>query len=294
MCVGVVTMTGSSGDIETPGTITAGGLDFPPRPIVFNPANGATNVNVINLEIYVNFNELVEKVTTGIGTTANITFRNGSAVGTAITTINVSSNLVEVVDATVKIVQPQTGIALPNNANIFVVIDAGAFTSTTGGTFTSELLDTYSFTTKSSIPLGDPYEGGFLICCASPTRWVVAPNTSEVSRIWDLRNNANTTAQQVSGCAGWFVPTASQLQNPGSVCRDFWDSFVATDYWSNTPAPSFSCSTPVVTPDWPAPWGTIYTTTYARAESVTIPTGNILCTRTDCSRCIRAFRCVTY
>jgi hypothetical protein len=42
MCVGVVTMTGSSGDIETPGTITAGGLDFPPSVVSFSPADGAT------------------------------------------------------------------------------------------------------------------------------------------------------------------------------------------------------------------------------------------------------------
>jgi hypothetical protein len=44
MCVGVVTMTGSTGNIETPGTITAGGLDFPLSVVSFSPADGATGV----------------------------------------------------------------------------------------------------------------------------------------------------------------------------------------------------------------------------------------------------------
>jgi hypothetical protein len=61
-----------------------------------------------------------------------------------------------------------------------------------------------------------------LICKASPLRWVVSPYSAEVSRTWYLRNDANTTAQSVSGCTGWFVPTLSQLQNPGYICRSFW------------------------------------------------------------------------
>ena len=44
MCVGVVTMTGSSGNIETPGTVTVGGIDFPPSIFSSSPADGATNV----------------------------------------------------------------------------------------------------------------------------------------------------------------------------------------------------------------------------------------------------------
>jgi hypothetical protein len=268
--VGLVTITGSTGDIETPGTITAAGVDFSLDTLSFFPANGETNVGVINLDIFVNFNQAVKKATTGIGTTANITFRNGSAVGTAITTINVSSNLVEVLGAAVKIKQ-LPGNVLPNNANIFVVIDADAFESVGVTTFKSRIVDTYSFTTKSLIPLGDPYEGGFLICKSSPTRWVVAPNTSEVSRTWSCINDANTTAQSVSGCTGWFVPTRPQLQNPGYTCRDFWDSFSLTAYWSSTED------------------------TNVRGCIVNLyngcPAGCIL--KGD-THCVRAFRCVTY
>jgi hypothetical protein len=61
--------------------------------------------------------------------------------------------------------------------------------------------------------------------------------SAEVSRTWYLRNDANTTAQSVSGCTGWFVPTCGQLQNPGYCCRSFWGPspcYSSTDYWSST------------------------------------------------------------
>jgi hypothetical protein len=267
MCVGVVTMTGSSGDIETPGTITAGGLDFPASVVSFSPADGATSVEV-DTNIVITFNQFVQKPTTGIGTTANITLRNSSGIGTVLQTIGVTSTSVTIDGSVVTIVPPSP---LPYSTNVYVVIDAGAFNSSGGN---SPLINTYSFTTVI-LNLGDSHEGGFLICCASPTRWVVAPNTSEVSRDWYCRVDANTTAQQVSGCTGWFVPTSGQLQNPGYTCRDFWDSFSSTVYWSSTPHPSFA----------------------GRAYGVSMDTGGA---STDFSNskagthCARAFRCVTY
>jgi len=255
MCVGVVTMTGSSGDIETPGTITAGDIDVPPTPITFSPANGATDVP-IDTNIVITFSQLVKKGT------GDITLRDGSAGGTILQTIAVTSGSVTISDAVVTIDPPSS---LPNLTNVFVVIDAGAFIGISG----NAIINTYSFTTDPVPPLGDPYEGGFLICCASPTRWVVAPNTSEVSRTWYERNDANTRAQQVSGCTGWFVPTVTQLQNPGYTCRTFWDSFSSTSYWSSTEVnSSFACFVDF--------YGIarIFNKTY--------------------TYCVRAFRCVTY
>jgi hypothetical protein len=32
----------------------------------------------------------------------------------------------------------------------------------------------------------------------------------------------------------WFVPSITQLNNPGYVCRTNWDSFDAASYWSST------------------------------------------------------------
>jgi len=219
MCVGVVTMTGSSGDIETPGTITAGDIDVPPTPITFNPANGATDVDV-NSNIVITFSQLVKKGT------GNITLRDGSASGTVLQTIAVTSANVTISDAVVTIDPPSSFV---NSTNIYVVVDAGAFIGISG----NAIIDTYNFT-SDALTLGGAYEGGFLICCASPTRWVVAPNTSEVSRTWYLRNDASTRAQQVSGCTGWFVPSCGQLQNPGYTCRTFWDSFSSANYWNST------------------------------------------------------------
>jgi hypothetical protein len=258
MCVGVVTMTGSSGDIETPGTITAGDIDVPPIPITFSPGIGSTN-NIISSNIVITFDQLVEKGT------GNITLRDGSADGTIIQTIGVTSTSVTISNSVVTINPPSS---LPISTNVFVVVDAGAFTNINIGSG-SKIINTYNFTTEA-LPLGASYEGGFLICKSSPTRWVVAPNTSEVSRTWNTRNDANTTAQQVSGCTGWFVPTVSQLQNPGYICRTFWDSFSSTAYWSSQCDPFGTCFVHFVNGNGNRGGG---------------PTA---------STCVRAFRCVTY
>ena len=127
---------------------------------------------------------------------------------------------------------------------------------------------------KESAPFrGDSYGGGFLICKASPLRWVVSPYSAEVSRSWHLRNDANTTAQSVSGCTGWFVPTVSQLQNPGYLCRSFWGPspcFSSYYYWSSTE----------------------YGATHACY--VVFDFGTTVNFLKPVPWCVRAFRCVTY
>jgi hypothetical protein len=132
--------------------------------------------------------------------------------------------------------------------------------------------DTHSFTTVA-VELGDSYEGGFLICKASPLRWVVSPRSAEVSRTWYNRNDANTTAQSISGCTGWFVPTLSQLQNPGYCCRSFWG-----------PSPCYSS---------PGYWSS---TEYDANNACYVNFFNGLATNygKTTTYCVRAFRCVTY
>jgi hypothetical protein len=247
-------MTGSSGNIETPGTITAGGFDVPPNPIVFNPANGATDV-IDTVDIIITFDQLIQKGT------GNITIRENSETGTILQTIAVSSGSVTISGSVLTIDPPST---LPDTTNIYVVVDAGAVTNISA----NKIINTYNFTTKT-LALGDSYQGGFLICCASPTRWIVAPNTSQVLRTWYLRNDANTTAQQVSGCTGWFVPTRPQLSNPGFACRTFWDS-TSTIYWSSTQS----------------------NTTHACF--VRLDTGSASRLLKTSTAFVRAFRCVTY
>jgi hypothetical protein len=122
-------------------------------------------------------------------------------------------------------------------------------------------------------PLGGPTSGGFLICKAGGVAWIVSPYSAEVSRTWTLRTDANTTAQSASGCTGWFIPTVSQLQNPGYLCRSFWGPspcFSSTFYWSSTE----------------------YNATIACVVGFT--NGDAYGGTKTGTGCVRAFRCVTY
>jgi hypothetical protein len=118
-----------------------------------------------------------------------------------------------------------------------------------------------------------PYAGGINICyqgSGAGVLWVVSPVSSQVSRTWYCRNDAVTRAQAITGCTTWFVPTISQLQNPGYTCRTLWDSFSITNYWSSTEQDA------------------------ACACNVTFATGASCYGTKNTTRCVRAFRCVTY
>ena len=263
--VGLVTIT-SSGNINTPGTITAGGFSFPLNLASFSPADGETNV-AASTNITITFDQYIQKPTIGIGTTANITLRNSSGIGTVLQTIGVSS-LSVTTNGPVVTISPPGGLRY--STDIYVVVDANAFTSPGGN---SPLINTYNFTTRAPV-LGDQYEGGFLICKASPLRWVVAPRSAEVSRTWYSNNEGTTSAQQVTGCTGWFIPTYAQLQNPGYNCRSFWGPspcYSSTTYWSSTGTPD-----------------------YRYACALNFVNGTFACRNRCGSYCVRAFRCVTY
>jgi hypothetical protein len=75
--------------------------------------------------------------------------------------------------------------------------------------------------------------GGTVICRNGGVSWIVAPNTSEVSRNWDNRNDAITTARACTATTTWFIPSVAQLQNPGYCCRTLWNSYSVAVYWSN-------------------------------------------------------------
>jgi hypothetical protein len=249
-------------DTITVGVLTATSINVPPAPITFSPSIGATDV-ALDSNIVITFNQPMQKGT------GNITLRSGSAGGTVLETIAVSAGTVTISGGAVTI-NPVSSFFL---TNVFVVVDAGAFSGLTT-TSTSALINTYDFTTADAA-LGESYEGGFLICKASPLRWVVSPYSAEVSRTWYLRNDANTTAQSVSGCTGWFVPTISQLQNPGYCCRSFWGPspcYSSRQYWSSTENNA--------------------STAYAvRFNTNGGANGNY---SKQQPYCVRAFRCVTY
>lgn len=82
--------------------------------------------------------------------------------------------------------------------------------------------------------------GGYLICCAASVKWIVAPVDAEVARTWYNIGDANTRAQAVTGCTGWFVPSVGQLQNPGYSCLSYWDSGFS-GYWSSQAFHNYGC-----------------------------------------------------
>jgi hypothetical protein len=259
MCVGVVTMTGTSGDIETPGTITAGGIDAPPAPASFNPLDGATNVQV-QTTIVITFDQFF--VVKGSG---NITIRSGSSTGTIIETIAVSSGNVVISGGNIVTITPSS--YLPFNTSIYVVVDSGAFLNSFNSG--NALIDTYNFTTKP-LGLGDPYEGGYLICDTGSVRWIVSPYAAESSLTWSSRSSANGAAQSLTGCTGWFVPSIGQLQNPGYQCRTYWDDYSLTEYWSDT------------------------ANNDSTAWCLNMVTGGVDNRPMGVITCTRSFRCVTY
>ena len=228
-----------------------------------NPANGATAV-ALNTNITLTFNG------PPIRGTGTITLRRDTVGGTILESFDAASSGQISISSNDWILDPTSN--LPDGpTTIFLVIPNTAITGYVG--LNTAGAASHSFATIAAPALGDSYEGGFLICKASPLRWVVSPYSAEVSRTWYLRNDANTRSQQVSGCTGWFVPTVSQLQNPGFICRSFWGSspcYSATYYWTSTEIDASS------------------------ACRVDFGAGNAFSANKSHTSCVRAFRCVTY
>ena len=113
--------------------------------------------------------------------------------------------------------------------------------------------------------------GSRIICKDGGLAWLVAPMSAQVSRSWYCREDAVTRAIAVTSLTtGWFVPCIGQLQNPGYLCRSFWDSYSSTDYWSST---EYGANL---------------------AFTVHFTNGSASPNHKTTARCGRAFRCVTY
>jgi hypothetical protein len=131
--------------------------------------------------------------------------------------------------------------------------------------------------------------GGTVIQKTGGIIWIVSPASTEVSRDWNNQADAITTASAYTNafssasyaspvqnhpgavcCSAWFIPSCSQLFNPGYTCRTYWDSYSRSYYWSTT---SYSGTLKRM----------VLFTSGAHANGS--PAG---------VRCVRAFRCVTY
>ena len=185
-----------------------------------SPTNGETNVGLSSV-ITLSF---TSPPTRGTGT---VELRSGSVGGTLIESFNAATSPQISVSDNDWILTPSS----PFNelTTIYTIIPNTAINYYVGLNTTGA--SSHSFTTKALGP-GDAYEGGTLICQSGGTRWIVAPESSQVSRYWSSRDDANIRAQAVSGCSGWFVPSCGQLQNPGYTCRNYWAT--SFPYWSST------------------------------------------------------------
>ena len=130
-------------------------------------------------------------------------------------------------------------------------------------------------------------DGSTIICKSGGTAWIVAPACTQVGSAW-AGGQYNSTQVGDKCCVSewsgletqlinsgfnpndWFVPSISQLQNPGYVCRTNWDSFSLCHYWSST-----ECTDT-----------TAWCYNYAEGFGWVLSKGVV--------KCVRAFRCVTY
>ena len=130
-------------------------------------------------------------------------------------------------------------------------------------------------------------DGSRIICKACGTAWIVAPACTQVSSAWAGGQYNSTLVgnkccifewpglqSQLANCgfnpSDWFVPSISQLSNPGYICRTQWDTFSATYYWSST--------------EGSATGGCF----------LNFSNGNTYNFNKPNTFCVRAFRCVTY
>ena len=104
----------------------------------FSPSDGATSQSMTT-NIQITFDTNIAK---GSG---DITLRNGSASGSVIETIDVTSGAVSVSSATATI-NPTSD--LPSGTDVYVVVDSGCFTDTSGGG-PNVAINTYNFTTTA-------------------------------------------------------------------------------------------------------------------------------------------------
>ena len=104
----------------------------------FSPSDGATSQSM-STNIQITFDTNIAK---GSG---DITLRNGSASGSVIETIDVTSGAVSVSSATATI-NPTSD--LPSGTDVYVVVDSGCFTDTSGGG-PNVALSSYNFTTAA-------------------------------------------------------------------------------------------------------------------------------------------------
>jgi hypothetical protein len=130
-------------------------------------------------------------------------------------------------------------------------------------------------------------DGSRIICKSQGIAWIVAPNCVQVGSQWaGGQYNSTQVGDKCCICewpgletrllqcgfnpCDWFVPSISQLNNPGFVCRTQWDTFASARYWSSTEINA------------------------TNACNLLFTNGGIGAFAKTSTYCVRPFRCVTY
>ena len=206
------------------GIVTATSLNVNPVPITFSPSDGSSDA-ALNSNIVITYNASIAK---GSG---NITLRDGSASGTVIETIAVSSGSVTLSAAQVTI-NPSSDF--PTGKDIYVVIDEGAFVQSNtelGGS--SPLLNTYNFTTGPiTVSSFSPSDGATGQSVSGNIVITFSENISKGSGNITLRagSASGTVRQTIDVTSGAVSVSGTQATiNPPSDLEYSEDTYVVVD-----------------------------------------------------------------
>ncbi len=207
------------------GVLTATSVDVPPQVISFSPTDGSSDVSLTS-NIVITFNVNVVK---GSG---NITLRSGSASGTVIETIAVSSGSVSISGGAVTI-NPSD---FPTGKDIYVVVDDGAFTSSSLESGT-DLINTYNFTTGTITLTGSsPSDGSTNFTVSQNMAIYFSENISKGSGNITIRSgSASGTIQQTIDVTSSAVTLGSggnghvAYINPPSDLAFGTDTYIVVD-----------------------------------------------------------------
>ena len=210
------------------GVVTATSLNVNPIPITFSPTDGSSD-NAIDTNIVITYNASITK---GSG---NITLREGSASGTVIETIAVSSGFVSISGGAATI-NPNSD--LPTGKDIYVVVDEGAFVQSNtelGGS--SPLLNTYNFTTgRITTSSFSPSDGATNVAVESNIVITFSENitkqtTASTSYITLRAGGASGTVRQTIDVSTSAVSVSGSQAtiNPPSDLENLEDTYVVVD-----------------------------------------------------------------
>jgi len=204
------------------GVLTATSLDVPPLAISFSPTDGSSDVS-LSSNIVISFNSDLNK---GSG---NITIRDGSASGTILETIAVSSGNVSISGGVVTI-NPSSDF--PTGKDIYVVVPDGAFESSALGAGTN-LINTYNFTTGPITTSSfSPSDGATLQSITTNIVITFSENITKGSGNITLRagSASGTIRQTIDVTSGAVSVSGTQATiNPPSDLQFEEDTYVVVD-----------------------------------------------------------------